>query len=98
MERRTPTGQLDFPCLRHRIPGTSGATEPPIDFQLRLACLLLLARLPNEALGEAAESLRTMWEYYRDPAVAVPSLPAPPPQAAALGREYVRPTFSLCED
>ncbi len=97
METQSPTGQLDY-WVSLKIPGTSGGTELPEDVSYRLLCLCFLANLPKEALQEAAESLKSMWEYYSVPFVPIPSLPTPLGQVVELGETRVRPTFHVNED
>jgi hypothetical protein len=97
METRSSTGQLGY-WVSLKIPGTSGGTELPEDVTYRLSCFYVLANLPDEALQEAAESLKSMWEYYRVPFVPIPSLPSMTCQVVELGETTVRPTFHVSED
>lgn len=97
METSSPTGDVGY-WISLKIPGTSGGTELPEDFKYRLRCFCYLATLPNEGLQEAAEALKSMWEYYRVPFVPVPALPAPVGQIIELGQSYIRPTFHVSED
>ncbi len=97
METESRTGRVDY-WLSLRIPGTSGGSEFPEDVRYRLRCFCFLAYLPTEALQEAAETLKSMWEYYRVPFVPVRSLPTAPAQVIELGQSYTRPTFQVNED
>jgi hypothetical protein len=97
METSSPTGNVGY-WISLKIPGTSGGTELPDDFKYRLLCFCFLSTLPEQGLREAAESLKSMWEYYRVPFVPVPSLPAPAGQIIELGQSYVRPAFYVSED
>jgi hypothetical protein len=97
METQLPTGRVDY-WVSLRIPGTEGGVELPEDTKYRLRCFYFLAALPENALREAAESLGSIWEYYRVPFVSVPALPSSPTQVVELGQSYVRPTFHVSED
>lgn len=97
METQSPTGQVDY-WISLKIPGTVGAAELPEDFRYRLFCLCVVAELPREGIQEAAESLKSMWEYYRVPFVPVQCRPSPTTQVVELGQSFVRPTLHLSED
>jgi hypothetical protein len=97
METQAPTGPVAY-WVSSELPGTIGGTVLPEDVQYRFLCFYFLLQLPSDALREAAESLKNMWEYYRVPFVPVPCLPSPNTQVVALGQSSVRPTFRLSED
>jgi hypothetical protein len=97
METRWPTGHVGY-WMSRKIPGTSGGAELPEGVKYRLRCFYLLGQLPDDAMREAAESLKNMWEYYRVPFVSVPALPSPIGQVVELGESHVRPTFHVSED
>lgn len=97
MAIRSPTGEVGS-WVGHMIPGTSGGGELPEDLRYRLLCFWFLAHLPDEALRETAESLNSLWDYYRVPFPSIPRLPAPPSRAVEIGPAYVRPAFQISED
>jgi len=85
--------------LSVRMRQTGEVTSLPEAACRRLFCHVLLARLPENALGEACESLSGMYEFYRSlPHVQPLALPRPEPIQAAWGEERERPVFQLTED
>ena len=78
----------------------SDATNPaiPITGLVRIACHILVDRLPDTALIGLVESLRSIYEFYREPL----RLPSPPSAAvtfaAKFGGSYVRPTIAIEEE
>jgi hypothetical protein len=65
----------------------------------RLACHVVIARLPEIAIREASESLAEIWEYYRTlPRVQLPPLLPPAPVQATWGETYESPIFHIDED
>ncbi len=58
------------------LPGTSPETDDPHILIARAVCHAYVAQLPDVALPELAESLKSMSEFYRTPQRPI-ALPAP---------------------
>jgi hypothetical protein len=97
LENRSHTGPPESRISR-LFPGTSGRAESLDDARYRLSCHWLLEHFPSEALPEAFDLLKSVWEYYSTPFVSTPALPSIQTQPAQIGRNYVRPAFLVDED
>jgi len=76
------------------------ATNPatPAVALVRMICHILLDRLPDKALSELLESLRSIYEFYQEPQRLPPAPPASVSFPARFGGAYVRPTSAIAEE
>jgi len=78
----------------------SGAADPATRAKalIRILCHVLVDRLPEAAIFELLESLRSIFEFYQEPP-HLPALPAHPTTfTAKFSGTYVRPTFEISEE
>lgn len=83
----TPLGTGEVSALR------------PEQFLQRLACYLLVSKLPDEALPELFDSVTDILNYYtslREESLALPS--AVPTIPARVGQAYTRSPFTVPEE
>jgi hypothetical protein len=90
-------GHIDHTVDFH-LQGTSGLMEIPDTLKGRLACHILLTKLPDEGIPEAAEALGQMYQFYRLPGRRTPALPAPERIQAQYGDTFVAPVYPVSEE
>ncbi len=64
----------------------------------RMVCHLVIQNLPDSAMGDAVESLKGMYEFYRDPPLAIPVTARNPPVKATVSRSYTAPVYPITEE
>ncbi len=68
------------------------------DLLLRIKCLLLLSKIPNEGIPEFYETMNEIYEFYSTRSHSRSFLPQPQKIQARLGESIVRPEFPIAED
>lgn len=76
------------------------ATNPAIQAValVRMISHILVDRLPDRALPEILESLRSIYEFYQEPQLLPPAPQVLVSFPARFGGTYVRPTFAIAEE
>ncbi len=64
----------------------------------RLFCHIVVQLLPAGAFSEAVESLTQMFEFYREPPLALPAQAAPASVQAKVSGSYTAPVYPITED
>lgn len=77
---------------------TSDDSDEISSFHIRLLCMFLLWEMPNRALEEAAESMISMWTFYRKAPISLPRPTKPDAIPVRLGQPYDRPEFQASEE